>query len=160
MIFSVRAAAIILNSLKEVLLVLHRNPVTGEEWWTLPGGRLENEESAIEAIIRETKEECGIECELKSLIYVREFIEEHIQGHDEKVHHVELYFTAEVDNYDIETGVDPELDEQCIVESRFMSKEEIESTKISVYPEILRDRFWDDLESGFVGQTVYLGLHK
>ncbi|MGI6450166.1 MAG: NUDIX domain-containing protein [Desulfitobacteriia bacterium] len=156
MIFRVRAAAIILNSLREVLLVLHRNPLTGEEWWTLPGGRLENEESAMEAVIREIKEECGIECKPKSLVYVREFIE----GHKEKVHHVELYFTAEVDNYDIETGLDPELDEQFIVESRFMSKEEIESTDISVYPEVLKDRFWYDLESGFVGHTVYLGIQK
>lgn len=154
--FRVRAAAIILNNSREVLLVLHRSPITGEEWWTLPGGGIENDESAIEAVIREIKEECGIECKPKSLVYVREFI----GGHQEKVHHVELYFTAEVDNYDIETGLDPELEEQYIVESRFLSKEEIESADISVYPEVLKHRFWDDLESGFVGQTVYLGIQE
>lgn len=135
---------------------MHRSPITGEEWWTLPGGGIENDESAIEAVIREIKEECGIECKPRSLVYVREFI----GGDKERVHHVELYFTAEVDSYDIETGLDPELEEQYIVESRFLSKEEIESADISVYPQVLKHRFWDDLESGFVGQTVYLGIQE
>ncbi|MEL1135442.1 NUDIX hydrolase [Desulfitobacterium sp. THU1] len=154
--FRVRAAAIILNEAKEVLLVLHRSPFRGKAWWTLPGGKLEDGESAIEAVIREVEEECGIVCKPGSLVYVREFI----GGHIEQVHHVELFFTAEVDSYDIVTGIDPELEEQYIVESRFLSKEEIKSSEITVYPEVLTDRFWDDLESGFVGQTVYLGIHE
>jgi 8-oxo-dGTP diphosphatase len=154
--FRVRAAAIILNEAKEVLLVFHRSPSTGEEWWTLPGGGLENRESAIEAVFREIKEECGIECKPGRLVYVREFI----GGYEKDVHHVELFFTAEVDSFDIVTGFDPELEEQYIVESRFLSREEIESTDIKVYPEVLKDRFWDDLESGFFGQTVYLGLQE
>lgn len=152
--FRVRAAAIILNEAREVLLVFHRSPITGEEWWTLPGGGIENGESAIEAAIREIKEECGIECKPRRLVYVREFV----GGFEKNVHHVELFFTAEVNSFEIVTGFDPELEEQYIVESRFLSREEIESTDVNVYPEVLKDRFWDDLESGFVGQTVYLGL--
>ena len=154
--FRVRAAAIIFNRLGELLLVLHRSPITGEEWWTLPGGKIENNENAIQAVIREVKEECGIGCKPQSLVYVREFI----WGDKEKVHHVELFYSADADSYDIVTGLDPELEQQYIVESRFLSKEEIESTDIKVYPEVLKDRFWDDLESGFVGHTVYLGLQE
>jgi len=56
MYFRVRAAAIILNKNNELLLVHHRHPQTGEEWWTLPGGGLEGVESATDAIIREVKE--------------------------------------------------------------------------------------------------------
>lgn len=154
--FRVRAAAIILNKDNEVLLVLHKNPYTGEEWWTMPGGGLEGKESATEAVIREVREECGINCKPGKLAYVREFI----IGSDKNVHHVELYFTAEADSYDIITGIDPELEKQYIVQCRFMSMDDIKKTPIDVYPEILRDRFWNDLESGFIGHDSYIGIHE
>ncbi|SHJ01693.1 NUDIX domain-containing protein [Lutispora thermophila] len=154
--FRVRAAAIILNKNNEILLVLHKDPYTGEEWWTLPGGGLEGKESAIEAVIREVKEECGINCKPGKLAYVREFI----MNSDTNVHHVELYFSAEADSYDIITGIDPELEKQYIVQCCFLSRREIENTSINVYPEILRDKFWDDLESGFIGYNPYLGLQE
>ena len=154
--FRVRAAAIILNEAKELLLVFHRSPITNEEWWTLPGGGIEDRESALEAVEREVKEECGIECKPGRLVYVREFF----GGLEKEVHHVELFFTAEVDRYDIITGIDPEVEEQYIIETRFLSREEIETTATKVYPEVLKGRFWDDLESDFVGQTVYLGLQS
>lgn len=154
--FRVRAAAIILNQDNEVLLVLHKNPYTGEEWWTLPGGGLEGEENATEAVIREVREECGINCRPGKLAYVREFI----IGSDKNVHHVELYFTAEAESYDIITGTDPELEKQYIVQCCFMSREDIKKTSINVYPEILRDRFWNDLESGFISHNPYLGIQE
>jgi len=71
------------------------------------------------------------------LVYVREFF----GGLEKEIHHVELFFTAEVDRYDIITGIDPELEEQYIIETRFLSKEEIETTAIKVYPEVLKGRF-------------------
>jgi len=154
MMFRVRAAAIILNEEKELLLVFHRSPITNEEWWTLPGGGIEDRESALEAVEREVKEECGIECIPGRLVYVREFF----GGLEKEIHHVELFFTAEADSYDIVTGIDPEVEEQYIIETRFLSREEIETTETKVYPEVLKGRLWDDLDSDFVGQTVYLGL--
>ncbi len=154
--FRVRAGAIILNRSKEVLLVLHRSPLTGEEWWTFPGGGIEEGESAPEAVKREVEEECGIECFPDKLVYVREFL----GGPEKKVHHVELYFTARTKKEEVITGSDPEAEVQFIIESRFMSRAEIVNTSTNVYPEILRDRFWDDLESDFVGQAVYLGLRE
>jgi len=152
--FRVRAAGIILNEAKEVLLVFQRSPITGEEWWTPPGGAIEGRESASEAVVREIKEECGIDCKPGKLIYVREFF----GGNGCDVHHVELFFIAEAKSYDIVTGSDPEVDKQFIMEARFLSREEIKNSKINVYPEVLKDRFWDDLESGFVGHNVYLNL--
>jgi len=154
--FRVRAAAIILNEANELLLVLHKNPYTFEQWWTMPGGALESDESAIDAVRREVKEECGIDCRPGKLVYVREFV----MGQCKNVHHVELYFEAKADSFDIITGTDPELENQYIVTCRFMSREDIKNTPINVYPEILRDRFWDDLESGFANHDVYLGLQE
>ena len=151
----VRAAGIILNDKKELLLVLHKNPYTGDMWWTFPGGGLEGRESAEEAVVREVKEECGLCCTPGRLIYVREFL-----GQEEDVHHVELFFTAEVEHCNIIKGTDPELTQQYIIETRFLSRKEIAEAEAEIYPEILRNSFWDDLESGFSGQTVYLGLHE
>lgn len=153
--FRARAAAIILNNKNELLLVLHKHPRTGEEWWTLPGGGLEIEESAENAVIREVKEECCIDCTPERLVYTREFIDE-----DSDRHYIELFFMAEAGSYEIKTGYDPELAEQYIIEARFLDRAEIESTSINVFPEVLRDRFWNDLDSGFTGHIAYLGQHR
>ncbi len=150
--FRVRAAAIILNNNSEILLVHHRHPQTGEEWWTLPGGGLEGEENAVDAVIREVKEECKINCIPQRLVYVREFLD-----CKNDIHHVELFFTANVNNYQVEKGIDPELKEQYITDVRFFSRKDIEKVQVAVFPEILRDRFWEDLESNFTGHHTYLG---
>lgn len=155
MLIRVRAAAIIMNEKEEVLLVYHRHPQTGEEWWTLPGGGLEDDESAVDAVVREVREECGIECVPGRLVYVREYID-----WENDTHHVGLFFIAETDNYEIKTGIDPELEEQLIVEARFLSKEEIINTEVPVYPEILLDKFWEDLRRNFIGHAVYLGQQR
>ncbi|WP_028782067.1 NUDIX hydrolase [Thalassobacillus devorans] len=55
----VSAAAIVLNDEGELLLI--KGPKRG---WEMPGGQVEIGESLIEAAIRETKEECGLEIEV------------------------------------------------------------------------------------------------
>jgi mutator protein MutT len=61
------------------ILVLKRNnvPVKGE-WW-FPGGRVRKGETLNEALIREVKEETGLEIEVKNLVgvYTRLFPERH-----------------------------------------------------------------------------------
>ncbi|MDW8801964.1 NUDIX domain-containing protein [Clostridium sp. A1-XYC3] len=152
-----RAAAIILDDLNRVLLVKHRDPDTDETWWTLPGGGIEAGESAVEALTREVKEECGIKCIPKDLVYVREYVEWH-----KETHHISLFFTAAALEYNINIGIDPEfsIDKQFIIDTAFLSEEEIRITSIDVYPEILRDVFWEDFKKGFCGHKVYLGQQK
>jgi 8-oxo-dGTP diphosphatase len=43
---------------KQVLMVKHR--VSGDEWWCLPGGGVEPQETASEAALRELEEECCV----------------------------------------------------------------------------------------------------
>lgn len=52
------------------------------------------------------------------------------------------------------------MEEQHIVESRFYSKQEVEETSVPVYPEIIKNQFWKDLEDNFIGHTIYLGQQK
>lgn len=53
--FRIRTAAKILNENNEILIALHKNPFTGEECLTLPGGSLEGEKSATEAVVKRSK---------------------------------------------------------------------------------------------------------
>jgi len=153
--FRARAAAIIFNDNDELLMVLHKHPRTGEKWWTIPGGGLEIGECAKDAIVREVREESGIECVTENLVYVRELIDE-----DNDRHYIELFFTARAVSYDIYTGTDPELPVQYIQKTAFLSEKQIRELNVNVFPEVLRDRFWDDLKGGFAGHTVYLGQHR
>ena len=49
----------------------------------------------------------------------------------------------------MELGYDPELkkEEQVLQEVRFLSKEEMAGLEV-LYPEFLKDEFWDLLENG------------
>ncbi|MFF2480901.1 NUDIX hydrolase [Paenibacillus sp. NPDC058071] len=55
----VSAAAIVINDNNEILLI--KGPRRG---WEMPGGQVEEGESLIQAAIRETKEESGIDIEI------------------------------------------------------------------------------------------------
>jgi 8-oxo-dGTP diphosphatase len=55
----VSAAAIVLNEKNELLLI--KGPRRG---WEMPGGQVEEGESLTDAVIRETKEESGIDIEV------------------------------------------------------------------------------------------------
>jgi len=65
--FQVRAAAIVLHA---GYVLLHRAP--GDEYWALPGGRVEVGEEASATIVREMKEELGEEVECGKLVHVAE----------------------------------------------------------------------------------------
>lgn len=58
------AAVAILNKNKE-LLMLHRKD---NKKWTMPGGTLEFGESMVNCALREVKEECGLNVEIKDII--------------------------------------------------------------------------------------------
>lgn len=63
----VAASGAIFDEHGRVLLVLER------EAWSYPGGRLERGETPEQAVVREAREEAGIEIELGRLVCVREW---------------------------------------------------------------------------------------
>jgi len=79
--FTVSAAAVVVNSRDEVLVLHHvLRPITG---WGLPGGFIDAGEQPHQAIIRELKEETGIDITDVRMLHLT------TQGH-----HVEILFAA------------------------------------------------------------------
>lgn len=157
MLFRVRASAVIVNHRKEVLLVFHDDPQTREKWLMPPGGGLEAGENALEALVREVKEECGITCQPGELLYVREYISQ-----DAGLHHMGLFFHATLtdENQPLITGHDPELKHQLIQSCGYYSRQDILASGLNVYPEILIDTFWKDLDQDFQNRQIYLGQQR
>ena len=146
-----RAAAIILNENNELLVLRQKNPHTGFEWWTLPGGGMEGEESVIDTIVREVEEECHLRCRPLKLIYMSEYVDYTIN-----THHLGMFFLATVDNIeDLQPGMDPEVDVQYIQECRFISYEELTASHIPIFPPVFKEQFWEDLSHNFTEHEVY-----
>lgn len=61
----VAVAGITINEKNEILLVKTHNG-----GWVFPGGQVENGENVINAVIRETKEESGIDIEVENLFCI------------------------------------------------------------------------------------------
>jgi ADP-ribose pyrophosphatase YjhB (NUDIX family) len=109
---------------ERILLVRHQLYGVEEPFWSPPGGGLDFGETATNALIREFREETGLEIEVGQFL----FVNEHIQP---PLHAVELFFEVKKINGNLTSGIDPELSEtgQIIEEVRFLSLAETKSLK-------------------------------
>jgi ADP-ribose pyrophosphatase YjhB (NUDIX family) len=82
--FNYRAVAIVLHQDR---VLVHR--VEDEDFWSLPGGRVELCEAAAAAVRREMHEELGVDVTVERLIWLAETFFEH---GDERHHELGLYF--------------------------------------------------------------------
>ncbi|MER3477232.1 MAG: hypothetical protein C4287_12900 [Leptolyngbya sp. ERB_1_2] len=136
----------------EILLVAHRSPTTGHTHWVPPGGGIEREDDSIFACAaREIFEETGLTASLSRIAYVREF-------YDAQLNVRSCEFFCVVDRFSGTLTLNhlppTSPDSDWITELRWFKRPELD--QITVYPEELRDRFWQDLTAGF--PTVhYLG---
>lgn len=153
----IRVATIITHN-DTILLVKHVHPKTGYTWWVPPGGGIKEEDSSIFACAkREVFEETNLKVEASKIIYLREFLDKRdALSRTEGVLNIEIFILAnsfggkiKMDNI---KGSGP--DEQYIKQVEWLSAEEIQN--IIVFPEILRDDFWNDYKEGFPN-TKYLG---
>jgi ADP-ribose pyrophosphatase YjhB (NUDIX family) len=86
-------AAVIFNG-NSVLLVKRRNP-PGEGNWGLPGGVVELGEHIKEAVVREVREECGLEVEPVKRLAVFDSITRDDEGRV-KFHYILFEFLCEI----------------------------------------------------------------
>jgi 8-oxo-dGTP diphosphatase len=75
-----------------VLLVQRGNPPLKGSW-SLPGGRCREDERTSEAVVREVREECGIEIDVLDFLKLFEYIEQD-DGGKVKYHYVVFDFKA------------------------------------------------------------------
>ncbi|MHB8513233.1 MAG: NUDIX hydrolase [Actinomycetota bacterium] len=123
--------AIVLNEGSLLLVKRGREPARG--FWTLPGGRVEIGETLREAIVREVREETGIEIEPDALIGIAERITRNDDG-SVAFHYVICDFVATARTYDAIVGDDAE-------EVRWVPIEELSSLKLTDgLQEFLADR--------------------
>jgi 8-oxo-dGTP diphosphatase len=147
----IRSASIIVKD-DAVLLVKHKHPVNGFEWWVPPGGGLEDSENIYECAKRETHEETGLTVELGQILYLREFVEPSKSCHHFEVFILAISFTGEPTLAN-NSPLDP--DYAYIKDVQFLTKRQMRG--LTVYPKELKDKFWRDLASGKKLETQYLG---
>ncbi|MTI32716.1 NUDIX domain-containing protein [Xanthovirga aplysinae] len=106
----------------EVLMVKHLKLTSKGYFWCPPGGGMEFGSSAEENLIREFREETGLDIEIKKFLFVHEYL-------GPPLHAVELFFEVEVVGGNLMRGEDPEFssNEQIISEVSFLSWDEIKS---------------------------------
>ncbi len=88
---------------KRILMVKHRHE--GEEWWCLPGGRIEVDETPEQAALRELWEECRVHGTVIRPTSITTFSPD------------DLYYTylIEIGTQAVSLGSDPELKENQIL---------------------------------------------
>lgn len=82
--FNYRVAGVALN---ESSVLLHQGE--GDDFWVLPGGRVELGEAAEETLKREMREEIGTEVEVVRLLW---FVENFFTYAEKNYHEIALYF--------------------------------------------------------------------
>jgi 8-oxo-dGTP diphosphatase len=107
---------------REILLVKHKSIGPKGIFWAPPGGGIDFGESAEASLVREFKEETGLDVEVIRFLFVHEFLEV-------PLHSMELFFEIRILGGNLITGRDPEMSlaQQMISEVRFMSFSEIEN---------------------------------
>jgi 8-oxo-dGTP pyrophosphatase MutT (NUDIX family) len=85
--FHLRAAALIV---REGRVLLHRSE--RDDFWALPGGRVEPGETAQEAVVRELREELDVDVTATRLVWL---VENFFAYRNEPHHEIGLYFAAE-----------------------------------------------------------------
>ncbi|MBF0680579.1 MAG: NUDIX domain-containing protein [Devosia sp.] len=122
----------------EILLVRHFRPGK-HDFWAGPGGGVEGSEELAEAAEREAFEETRLRVATSSLAYIDELV-------DGWGRVVKFWFLAEYVSGEIDVTRNPASGE-AISEAGWFGQNTL--PKGHVFPEILRDRFWEDRHTGF-----------
>jgi 8-oxo-dGTP diphosphatase len=100
----VGVGAVFWNARNEVLLVRRANPPRQHEW-SLPGGKVEYGEPLQAALLREIREETGLEAQILGLIDVAELMSEE-SGAGDDMHYVLIDFSARALSGDLVPATD------------------------------------------------------
>jgi 8-oxo-dGTP diphosphatase len=145
----ISAGALVMKD-NRILLVRHQKPGV-YDFWVAPGGGVVGNESLAQAAAREVKEESGLSVEPTRPVYLEEFFDAHTR-------HIKTWIVCQLIDGSLSTAAH-EATREHIVDARFFTESEIKDEPRDVFPEILRNAFWDDFKSGFPAFR-HMGLRK
>ena len=145
--YRIRVAAII--PMKSGYALMHRKDVLKRpnmmEYYTFPGGGKEENETNEEGVIREIKEEFGIEVKV-----IRKLYEEESEEFNQKTY----YYLCEYISGEFGTGTGPEFsgDPKYIDSGKYIPEiVKAESIKVlPLVPEEIKEKFLKDINEGIV----------
>ena len=126
---SVRPSVIVLQNNK--LLVVH-SKYNKEEFYLLPGGGIENNETIFRCAIREVKEETNQEVEIIKIVYLNDYI-----TRDGRCINIHLLGRL-VGEHELTHGKDPDLSKGKIREATWMSIDKLKNLDFRPKELILR----------------------
>ena len=121
-----------------ILLVRHYRPGV-HDFWAGPGGGVEGAEELAAAAEREALEETGLVVRAGPMAYIDELI-------DDSGRLVKFWFLARYVSGAIDVSANP-AEGESITQAGWFTRDALPAGH--VFPELLRDRFWDDLAKGF-----------
>lgn len=142
------SAGVLVEVANRVLLVRCTKP-GAYDFWVAPGGGVDGAEDLRATIRREAREECGLEIEAGEIAYV-----EDLWTPETRI--CKLWFTGNVVGGDLTSSASGAAAEH-IVDARFVSRRDLDGK--TVYPEVLRERYWEDKVQGFSSMR-YLGIRR
>jgi 8-oxo-dGTP diphosphatase len=106
----------------KILMLRHRGIGQTDTFWCPPGGGMQFGETTHTALIREFKEETGLDITVFNLLFINEFMQP-------PLHALELFFEVKKVGGQATVGFDPEMSagQQIIQEMRWMTFEEIKT---------------------------------
>lgn len=144
--FSIRATGVLVEDNK-ILLV--RQKVSDKRSWSLPGGRVERGETLEQGLIREIREETGLDVEIVRLLYLCD-----VAASDNTVLHIT--FLLKRTDGDI-TLPSNEFDENPISDVRFVPVSDLLQYGFSEkFIQIIQDNFPN--AGNYVGDKADIGL--
>jgi 8-oxo-dGTP diphosphatase len=126
-----------------LLLVRHRGIGKNEVLWAPPGGGMNFGDSAEVNLVREFKEETGLNIKIERFLFTYEFLQP-------PLHAIELFFKVKRISGILRKGFDPEMnmDEQIIEQISFMEIDQVRKIQSgSLHYVLRRIRNFNDLLS-------------
>ena len=106
----------------KVLMVKRSNP-PAKGMWAVPGGKINPGETMQQALIREIKEETGLDIEVREIVYVFDVIQYDDNDHI-SFHYVIIDFSCELQGGKLKAGDDA-------LEVRWVSKKDLNQMNIN-----------------------------